>query len=39
MDIEYHVRQSYEWQTGNEIEEPGKKMEEELESRGFAYVW
>jgi hypothetical protein len=40
MDIRDPVRQCYEWQKGNmRFESWAKKMKEELESIGPAYIW
>jgi hypothetical protein len=40
MDIQDTVRQCYEWQKGNmRFESWTKKMKEDLESIGLAYIW
>jgi hypothetical protein len=40
MDIQDPVRQWYEWQKGNmRFKSWVKKMKEELESIGLAYIW
>jgi hypothetical protein len=40
MDIQDPVRQCYEWQKGNmRFESWTKKMKEESESIGLAYIW
>jgi hypothetical protein len=40
VDIQDPVRQCCEWQKGNmRLESWTKKMKEELESIGLAYIW